>query len=163
MRVRPSSRIFVVRGLTREDAERRTRELPLLVQLSELEGHDDVVLLSLRDGPEDAELTWKMLRDQLEAEVEPLLEEQGGRTVLPIGTLAVRFRREPDDGELQSFAQRHDLEMVERNRFQPGQCVFRPLDPRAVYVPALIDELEREKDVRSAWSQTLQRYRRLGE
>jgi hypothetical protein len=78
----------------------------------------------------------------------------------PTGELSVRFSAPIDDTSLVEFVRSHGLELRRRNEFVPEQVVVAPADPHGTWLPDLVDRLNEEGRVASAWPNTLSRYER---
>lgn len=118
-------------------------------------------LIELPDesGPRAA---WKRLVDRYSsaAWVSPVVIDDGSMPHYPTGDVTVRFRGPIPDEDLDRFAESNGLELRARNEFVAEQASFQPRDPRGTYLPELVEQLEREDAVETAWLNTKSVYRR---
>jgi hypothetical protein len=110
----------------------------------------------------DPRAAWKRLVDRYGAAawVSPVVFDEGSIPHYPTGDVTVRFRGEVPDEEMQRFAESNGLELLARNEFVPEQASFHPRDPRGTYLPELVEQLEREDAVETAWLNTKSIYKR---
>ena len=153
MRYIPSRREFVIL-----EGEHRGR----LKAIAAVETDGPIVRLSVDGAPFDG---WSQLRAALgkTSAVQPVLLDDAGGRHLPTGEVTVRFKHEPPAKDLEEFAARHDLTLVRRNEFEPGQVVFLPTDAPNVFLPNLVEALERDAAVHRAWANTRSSYQRAKE
>lgn len=90
----------------------------------------------------------------------PVLLDRDGAPHYPTGEVTVRFERTPTPTELDAFAQGHRLRLLRANEFAPQQFVLEPLDRARDFLPDLVSRLIAAPGIRSAWANTLSRYRR---
>jgi hypothetical protein len=130
--------------------------------VEDLEAHGGMMVLNLREGPEDPRDAWRRVCEALGSEIriEPALMDANGEAHYPTGRIAVRFRETPSDTEIERFATEHGLQVHARNRYVPVQVEFEPLEPGRQYLPDVLEEIEVSRGVHAAWAQTLSRYRR---
>jgi hypothetical protein len=91
--------------------------------------------------------------------IAPVLRDSSGSELFPTGTVVVRFRDRPGEKALAAFAHDHGLAIERRNEFVPEQVSFRPLRPRDVFLPDLVDRLLTLPGVEVAWASTVSHYR----
>ena len=91
---------------------------------------------------------------------EPVLLDERNEPQLPTGEISVRFTRSLSDEELETFAAEHALRLRSRNEFVPEQATFRRANPRSTSLQELLPSLSAAPGVRSAFANTLSRYRR---
>jgi len=110
----------------------------------------------------DPRAAWKRLVDQYgtAAWVSPVVVDESSIPHYPTGDVTVRFRGAVPDEEVQRFAESNGLELRARNEFVPEQASFHPRDPRGTYLPELVEQLQREDAVETAWLNTKSVYRR---
>jgi hypothetical protein len=127
-----------------------------------IEGHTELLVLCLRERHEDARVAWQRVREALgdEVEIAPVLIDPTGEPRYPTGRIAVRFREAPSDSELARFAAQHGLRVHLRNQYVELQVEFQLESPGPVYLPDLLERIERSSEVRAVWPETLARYRR---
>jgi len=106
--------------------------------------------------------TWRALSHGLggDAFAYPVLLDRDGAPHYPTGEVTVRFARTPTPAELDAFAKGQGLRLQRANEFAPQQFVLVPLDPGRDFLPDLVARLCAAPGVRSAWANTLSRYRR---
>jgi len=92
----------------------------------------------------------------------PVLLDRDGAPHYPTGEVTVRFARTPTPAELDAFAKGHRLRLLRANDFAPQQFVLEPLDRAHDFLPDLVARLCAAPGIRSAWANTLSRYRRGG-
>ncbi len=118
-------------------------------------------LVELPDGSDPRE-AWERLLDRFgsAAWVSPVVIDDGSMPHYPTGDVTVRFRGPMHDEDLERFAESNGLELRARNEFVAEQASFQPRDPRGTYLPELVDRLEHEDAVETAWLNTKSVYRR---
>ena len=89
----------------------------------------------------------------------PIIRDERAES-FPTGEVTVRFSAAPEPDGLESFIERHALELRRRNEFVPEQVVVAPAAPQGAWLPDLVDELNLDSVVAKAWPNTLSRYRR---
>jgi hypothetical protein len=146
-------------------AERQHSGLPALRELGETETLEAAGAIVVRLRPPHGNDPRAACRLVLAACPEaawaaPMLRDADGNELLPTGSVAVRFKKRPTERELEDFAARHALGVERRSEFVPEQASFRPLNPRKVYLPALVEALGRDPELRLAWVATRSSYRR---
>jgi hypothetical protein len=106
--------------------------------------------------------SWRRLIDQFPsaAWVSPVVVDASSEPHYPTGDVTVRFHARPSDADLETFAEHNGLELRARNEFVPEQASFRPRDARGTYLPDLVDGLERDDIVKTAWLNTKSAYKR---
>jgi len=141
-----------------DDSARRA-----LAGLGELQpGAAKLWMLRLASAPRDPKAAWSRVLERCPDArwAAPVLRDAGGNELLPTGTIAVRFRGRPSDRALEAFAEREGMRLERRNEFVPEQAIFRPRNPREVYLPELVSSLAERPEVTAAWAATTSRYRR---
>jgi hypothetical protein len=137
-----------------------------LAELGEVEPVDgsDLLLLRPEAGASGLAAARKRLLDETEgvAWAEPVLLDERNEPHLPTGEVSVRFTKSLSDEDLEAFAREHELRLERRNEFVPEQATFAPADPRRSSLPDLVQELTAAPGVRTAWANTISRYRRVG-
>ena len=110
----------------------------------------------------DPRAAWKRLVDRygMEAWISPVVFDEGSIPHYPTGDVTVRFRDAVPDEVMQRFAESNGLELRARNEFVPEQASFHPRDPRGTYLPELVEQLQREDAVETAWLNTKSVYKR---
>lgn len=94
------------------------------------------------------------------AKVFPVMRDANGAPVFPTGRVAVRFKKPVEDRTLRDFADKHRLELVRRNEFQPEQAVFEPKELHQRSLIEAIDEASSDDDVTLAWAETKAAYKK---
>lgn len=155
---KPSRTDFVVRGVKSRSMQRLNE---IAEQLAELDD-ESVVVRVKSSGGGTSKATWAKIQETLEGKAfaTPVLDDTEGNEFYPTGTLHARFNSVPTDRELQRFCSEHGLELVSRNEFQPAQAAFRVRDPSAVFLPDLVEQLNREDTVKRAWEEAQTHYHR---
>ena len=125
-------------------------------------GEQDLLLVRLDESSRDLEAARRRLLDATKdvAWAEPVLLDERNEPQLPTGEVSVRFTRSLSDEELKTFAAEHGLRLRARNEFVPEQATFTRADPRRVSLQELLPSLSEAPEVRSAFANTLSRYRR---
>jgi hypothetical protein len=145
-----------------KDAEGRAAR-GQLAALGELQASGTQLLtLRLKDPVRDPRKAWNTVLSQSPDAlwVAPVFRDGSGNELLPTGAVGVRFRHKPSTRALEAFAADHGMELERRNEFVPEQAVFRPRQPREVYLPDLIAKIATRAEVASAWPATSSRYRK---
>jgi hypothetical protein len=124
-----------------------------------LDDHSFVIELPLS---EDARSAWQRLVGEVGAAsfVSPIVVDEGEVQHFPTGDVTVRFHSPLSDADLDQFARSNGLELKSRNEFVKEQASFRPTDLRGTYLPDLVEQLEREDAVGTAWLNTRTAYKR---
>jgi hypothetical protein len=135
-----------------------------LAELGEVEPVEgaDLLLLRLHGDPPDLEAARTQLLDDTEgvAWAEPVFLDEHREPHLPTGDVTLRFTRNLSEEELEAFANEHGLHLMKRNEFVPEQATFAPADPRRLSLADVVRELAAAPGVKSAWANTMSRYRR---
>jgi hypothetical protein len=76
------------------------------------------------------------------------------------GEVTIRFDGPPDESLLARLGEKHGLEVLRRNEFNPAQLVAVPRDSGTKSTAAVCDELRQEPEVVDAWANTVSRYHR---
>lgn len=157
----PCSDRVVVHMIEPERAVKLRERARTLGTVEPLEERPDLFVLYLGEPPADPRTAWERVRSALGdgCEVEPVLFDPDGAPHYPTGHIVVRFREAPSDEELEGFAREHGLRLRARNPYVPAQAEFERGD-RNRYLLELVEGVERSSGVRSAWPDTLSRYRR---
>jgi hypothetical protein len=111
------------------------------------------------DAPERE--AWQRVVKSLEpgAFAAPVVRDEHGNESYPTGVVAVRFHEAPPEDGLAEFLKRHELVLVDRNRYVGEQVRVRAAGG-ATFLPALLADLGTDDRVRKAWAETLTAYRR---
>ncbi|MBR1269486.1 hypothetical protein JQ629_18400 [Bradyrhizobium sp. AUGA SZCCT0222] len=96
----------------------------------------------------------------MEGIVAPMLADGEGNRLLPTGTMQVRFKSPPSDDLLADFAERHKIELAQRNKWSPQQAEFAVRTDDVRYFPDVAAELEKDQTVMSAWPDVRAAFRR---
>jgi hypothetical protein len=155
----PSSNFFVVRPLDNQKSAVADR-LASVGTVEKLPG-EDLLLLKTRQTASDPEAAWRDVRAALEemVSVQPVLLDETGELHYPTGEVTVRFYQTPTEEEVQQLAAKYHLRLRNRNRFMPQQVIFNLADQ--CYLPKLVEEIARQDKVKTAWANTLSRYKRI--
>jgi hypothetical protein len=103
---------------------------------------------------------WQRVRDSAEW-VAPVVVDESGRSSFPTGSIGVRFREAPTDGDLQAFAEEHGLRLLRRNEYVAEQAVFAPVGSGTTFLPDVVDRLREDPRVQTAWPVTTSAYERV--
>jgi hypothetical protein len=156
----PSQDLFVVRPDDRNDRraiEDRVREI---ASVESLPGHEDLLLLRIRDLGSKPKDTWTRLHDALgDLHVAPAILDERGAVSYPTGRVAVRFKHAPKSNDLERFADKRNLKLVTVNKYVAEQAVFEPQGSGA-YLPDVVKSVEADADVDTAWAESLSGYKR---
>jgi hypothetical protein len=157
----PSSIFFVVRPTDNQKSAVADR-LASVGTVEKLPG-EDLLLLQTRQTASDPEAAWRDVRVALEetVSVQPVLVDETGELHYPTGEVTVRFYQPPTEEELQQLAAKYHLRLRNRNRFMPQQVVFNLADGNQCYLPILVEEIAGQDKVKTAWANTLSRYKRI--
>jgi len=90
----------------------------------------------------------------------PAEDETEGAESYPTGEVSIRFEGELEGEDLDSFIDRHGLELRRRNEFVPEQVVVAPAAQPSTWLPDVVERLNADGAVAKAWPNTLSRYRR---
>lgn len=159
----PSSNSFIVR-LTDDPKSGVANRLASMGAVEKLQGQgDDLLLLQTQQTASDPETAWSDVREALDetVSVQPVLIDEMGESHYPTGEVTVRFHQRPSDEELQHLAGKYHLRLRDHNKFMPQQVVFNLADDVRSYLPKLVEEIARRDEVKTAWANTLSRYKRL--
>ena len=115
---------------------------------------DDVALVTAE------QTAWQRVRDSAEW-VAPVIVDESGRPSFPTGSIGVRFRESPTDGELEAFANEHGLRLIRRNEYISEQAVFAPVESGTTFLPDVLDRLSDDPRVQTAWPVTTSAYERV--
>jgi hypothetical protein len=97
-----------------------------------------------------------------EGVVAPLLTDDDGNVLFPTGSLQVRFKDQPSDDQLSSFAKRHKITLKQRNKWAPMQAEFTVGSDDLRYFPDIAAEVSSDDYVTNAWPDVRAAYRREG-
>lgn len=159
----PSASRFVVHVAEAARASEVRSRVGAVGSVEGIEGHADLLVLRLNEQHEDPRAAWQSVREALGGEVEivPVLHGPDGEPCYPTGRVAVRFREVLSDSEIAQFAEQHGLRVRVRNRYVQVQVEFQLEQSQRIYLPDLLDQIERSPAVRAVWPETLSRYRRV--
>lgn len=161
MKYTTKAREFVVAATTPEQRTNVSDVFAKLeARLTPLKGDEDRWVVKLDQTPGTPAEAWRELQRLVgaNAEVLPVLADDDGRELFPTGRLHVRFKSEPTDRNLKSFAKRHGLKLLERNEFQPEQAAFVQDRKAPRFLMNVVDSLDHDDQVRMAWPETKSRY-----
>jgi hypothetical protein len=141
----------------------------VLAEINQLPGYisdsfvDDGKILLLHFSSDDPRSTWRQLSRLMPAgdRVFPVIFDRNENPLYPTGELVVRFIASPSEGEIQIFAERHNLKFLRVNPWIDSQVVFIQDDPSSNFILDVLTELERASGVQAAWLQTEAKYDRL--
>jgi hypothetical protein len=151
----PDPELFVVYFDPKDKAE----VSQLLAPLGSLEELDENnLLLRVNTKASSPETQWRELTKLVGslATVQPVLTDEKGQTHLPTGDLTVRFPKKPTAKQLKDFAAKYGLQLRDRNEFVPEQVAFKTDS----YLPDVLQQIDTDKDIKTAWPNTRSRYQR---
>lgn len=156
----PNPELFVVYVNTENKAEVSQR-LAAVGSLDELDENN--LLLRVKTQGASPETQWRELTNLVGslATVQPVLTGDKGQTLYPTGDVTVRFPKKPTDKQLHDFAAKYGLQLRDRNEFVPEQAAFKLKEPTTTYLPDVLDQIDTDNDIQSAWPNTRSRYERL--
>jgi hypothetical protein len=154
----PAPERFVIRTADRDAPV--SNEVRALGDVEPLTPNQALHVLSMKTG-QTGERAWKALTGALGGgSAYPVLIDGDGAEHYPTGEVTVRFEEKPSPALLESLARDQQVELVRENEFAPQQFVVVSRDPNKEYLPRLVERLSGYPGVRSAWANTLSRYRR---
>lgn len=123
---------------------------------------EPMALVTMKGASDDTRRNWETLRGMVPdgAAVAPMMVDDRGHELMPTGRIAVRFERAPERAELERFAAEHGLRLLARNKFQAAQATFAPQSSGGVFLPTIVEDLERSPLVSAAWLETISSYSR---
>lgn len=157
----PSQDQFVITLADASDRGELESRASDMGSLEPLPGRDDMFLLRLRATPQRGRAAWQQLRAVLGSRfpIDPVILDERGTPRYPTGRIGVRFKRAPERRELEEFAERMSLRLVDVNKYVAAQAVFEPTQqPR--YLPDVVDAVASDERVDRAWPEALAAYRR---
>ncbi len=92
----------------------------------------------------------------------PVLYDRDNVAHYPTGEVTVRFEAVPTEPDLRRFCEGQRLRLLRRNEYAPQQVVCEATEPSGEFLPELVARLSSQPGVRSAWANTVSRYRRAG-
>ena len=95
-----------------------------------------------------------------EGVVAPMLADPEGNQLFPTGKLQVRFKEPPSEKSLTSFANKHKVEVAQRNKWSPQQVEFAVRTDDMRYFPDVAAELKKDSAVLAAWPDVSTAFRR---
>lgn len=93
--------------------------------------------------------------------VAPIFTDAEGNSLLPTGSLQVRFKQAVTDSSLDEFATRHNVKLAQRNKWSPQQAEFTVRTDDTRYFPDIATELKTDKEVAAAWPDVQATFRRV--
>ncbi len=122
---------------------------------------DRTVVIPLAEDTDPRD-SWRRLVDEFPAAawISPVVVDASSEPHYPTGDVTVRFHAPLSDAALVAFAEHNGLELRTRNEFVSEQASFRPRHARETYLPDLVDGLEQDDSVKTAWLNTKSAYKR---
>jgi hypothetical protein len=111
---------------------------------------------------EDPRALWERINNAVgpEAVVAPLLVDGEGNRLFPTGRLLVRFEERPTDDRLSAFAERHEVELNQRNKWAERQAEFTVTTKDNRFLPDIAGEMSKDPGVTKAWPEVQAAFRR---
>ena len=160
--LKPARGQFVIRTETPADPETLARRLSAAAVVP-LAGDPNalVVTFDLRQAADETALARK-LRNAAGAgtTILPVLHDANGTPAFPTGRIVVRFKKATRDKALRDFADKHRLDLVRHNEFQPQQAIFEPKRRHRRTLTEVIARASTDDDVELAWAETKSAYRK---
>ena len=152
----PNPELFLV-SLDPKDKAEVTQRLTAAGTLEELDEYN--FLLRVNTQASSPETQWRELTNLTGslATVQPVLIDEKGQTLYLTGDLTVRFPKKPTAKQLKEFAAKYGLQLRDRNEFVPEQVAFKT----DRYLPDVLQEIDTDEDIQTAWPNTRSRYKRL--
>ncbi len=141
-----------------DEAITQARKLGSLKKIDDAEG-----LYVLRvQGSKSSKQAWQVAARELGegTPLFPVLYDRNGTPHYPTGEVTVRFDAVPSDAELRRFGAAQHLRLLRKNEYAAQQVVYEPAAAASEYLPELVTRLAELPGVRSAWANTLSRFRR---
>lgn len=152
----PNPELFLIHIDPKDKAEvsQRLAEAGTLEELDE-----NNLLLRVTTQATSPETQWREVANLAGslATVQPVLIDEKGQTLFPTGDVTVRFPKKPTAKRLKDFAAKYGLELRDRNEFVPEQVAFKT----DRYLPDVLQEIDTDEDIQTAWPNTRSRYQRL--
>ncbi len=157
----PSPDEFVIRSAASDSLIARAR---VLGSLEQLDAAEPLCVLRV-EGKASSKDAWQAALRALgqDTPVFPVLYDRNRSPHYPTGEVTVRFEVAPTDADLRSFCAEQRLRLLRRNEFAAQQVVCEPVAAASEFLPDLVARLSTQPGVRSAWANTLSRYRRADE
>jgi hypothetical protein len=155
----PNPELFLV-YVDPKDKSEVSRRLAAAGSLEELDENN--LLLRVKTKAASPETQWRELTNLAGslATVQPVLIDEKGQTLYPTGDLTVRFPKKPTAKQLKEFAAKYGLQLRDRNEFVPEQAAFKLKNPTTTYLPDVLQQIDSDKDIQTAWPNTRSRYER---
>jgi hypothetical protein len=111
---------------------------------------------------EDSRALCERINDAVgpEAVVAPLLVDDEGNRLFPTGKLLVRFEERPTDDLLSAFAERHQVELSQRNKWAERQAEFNLSTTDHRFLPDIAAAMNEDAGVTKAWPEVQASFRR---
>jgi hypothetical protein len=153
----PNPELFLIH-LDPKDKAEVSQRLAAAGTLEELDENN--LLLRVTTQASSSETQWRELTNLAGslATVQPVLIDEKGQTLFPTGDVTVRFPKKPTAKQLKGFAAKYGLQVRDRNEFVPEQVAFKT----DRYLPDVLQEIDTDEDIQTAWPNTSSRYQRLG-
>jgi hypothetical protein len=158
----PSARSFVACTKGAQRIRRLGREHDAIVEVENIDPARNLMLVRLRGGPRSPRKSWERAREIVgpRTPLQPVLSDEAGAELLPTGTFHVRFNQVPKGAEIRRFERKHEVKLILRNKFQPAQCEFAPVNRAQTYLPDVVREIESAGEVRAVWQDVLAQFHR---
>jgi hypothetical protein len=155
----PNPELFLV-YVDPKDKSEVSRRHAAAGSLEELDENN--LLLHVKTKAASPETQWRELTNLAGslATVQPVLIDEKGQTLYPTGDLTVRFPKKPTAKQLKDFAAKYGLQLRDRNEFVPEQAAFKLKNPTTTYLPDVLQQIDSDKDIQTAWPNTRSRYER---
>ena len=160
--LKPTPGQFVVRTETPADPKMLARRLSAAA-VEPLAGDPNALVATFdtRQAADEIALARKLRNAAgAGARIFPVLHDANGTPAFPTGRVVVRFKKAAQDKALRDFADKHRLELVRRNEFQPEQAIFEPKKRHRRTLTESVAEASADGDVELAWPEAKSAYKK---
>lgn len=160
--LKPTPGKFVVRTETPADPKTLARRLSAAA-VEPLAGDPNALVVKFDAGraADEIELARKLRKAAgAGATIFPVLHDVNGTLAFPTGRVVVRFKKAARDKALRDFADKHRLDLVRRNEFQPEQAIFALKKRHRRALTETIAKASADDDVELAWPETKSAYKK---
>jgi hypothetical protein len=157
----PVEDAVVVVGEISEGLESRIAEASG-AKVEHVPGRPDMIVVELPKTAKDSRAARQRLGQLLHgrAMIEPVLTDETGARLFPTGCIRVNFHEPQPEEMLKSFAKRHNIRFLSRNRWQEKLADFSsmPEDKRSVI--DIAKEVAKDETVEAAWPDVVGSFKR---
>lgn len=112
---------------------------------------EDTVVVQVKGDPRSAVAEIQGIVGT-EGLVAPLLEDDAGNELIPTGGIQVRFKEEPSEKKLASFAGRHGVQLARRSKWERSQVEFRPENDDGRFLLDILEDIAADDGVQDTWA-----------